>query len=100
MPKVTKQEAQRFLDNVPVEYVFHCCDGRSIQNLRGLRDTLADMADDIFVYHSTPSKSDFSNWAKDVIGDKKLASDLSKAKSRSQALNAVSRRVAFLESKA
>jgi len=99
MPQVTKWEMQRFLDNVPEEYIFRCCDGRSIRNLKGLRDTLADMADNVFAYHSNQDKSDFSNWVRDIIGDKKLARDLNKAKSRPQALASVERRLAFLESK-
>ena len=97
MPKITKQDAQRFLGNVAEEHVFRCCDGCSIRNLKELQVTLADMADDVFAYHSNPDKSDFSNWVRDIIGDEKLADDLSKAKNRSQALAAVARRVAFLE---
>ena len=99
MPRITKQDAQRFLDNVAEEHVFRCCDGCSIRNLKELQVALADMTDDVFAYHSNPEKSDFSNWVRDIAGDEKLAADLSKAKSRSQALAAVSRRVTLLESR-
>jgi len=99
MPKITKQDALRFLGNVTEEHVFRCCDGRYIRNLKELQATLADMTDDVFAYHSNPDKSDFSIWVRDITGDKKLAGDLGKAKSLSQALAAVARRVTFLESK-
>jgi hypothetical protein len=57
------------------------------------------MPDDLFAYHSNPDKSDFSNWIRDITGNENLAGDLSKTKSRSQALAAVARRVSFLESR-
>ena len=99
MSKMTKQAAQEFLSNVSEEYSFYCCDGRFIRNLSELRDLLANMTDAIFTYHSNRDKSDFSNWVKDIIGDEKLARDLSKARSHRQALDAVARRVTFLESR-
>jgi len=37
------------------------------------------MNEETFGYHSNETKSDFSNWVKDVIGDEKLAADLKRA---------------------
>jgi hypothetical protein len=96
MGRITKQEAQKFLSDVPEEYVFRCYDGRIINNLKELQTTLATMSDETYCYHSNAEKEDFSNWVLDIIGDQKLAKDLSNAKNRSKALTVVDRRVAFL----
>jgi predicted RNA-binding protein with PUA-like domain len=99
MPKITKQQALKFLENVPEQHTFYCCDGRRIWNMRGLLSELLNMSDDTFLYHSNQEKNDFSNWVRGVIGDKKLADDLAKAKDHLEAVNATTARVAFLESK-
>jgi hypothetical protein len=99
MPKMTKQQALRFLDNVPEQYTFYCCDGYRIWNMRDLRDKLLNMTDDTFSCHSNQEKADFSNWVRDVIGDEKLARDLARATDRLEAVNAVTARVALLESR-
>jgi len=99
MPRLTKQEAQKLLDNVLEQYMFYCNDGRLIQSMRDLQNALLNMADDTFWYHSNQEKNDFSNWIRDVIGDVKLARDLDKAKDRFQAQSVVAARIAFLEGK-
>lgn len=99
MPKITKQQALKFLDNVPEQYTFYCCDDHHIWNMRDLLSELLNMTDDTFLYHSNQEKNDFSNWVRDVIGDEKLARDLARAKGHLEAVNTVTVRVAFLESK-
>ena len=99
MPKVSKQEAEKFLANVPEEYVFRCCDGRIFRNTKDLAQALASMADETFAYHSNEQKKDFSNWVRDIIGDKELAKDIGKTLTRAQAANIVTKRVTFLNSK-
>jgi hypothetical protein len=99
MAKITKQEARKFLGNVPQQYEFHCHDGRSFRSLNDFQDSLTSMTDDVFAYHSNQTKSDFSNWVRDVIGDEKLASDLLISANRPQAADAVNRRVVFLAGK-
>ena len=97
--KISKEEASRRLGDVPDEKRFWCHDGRLLKNLRELGRALNDMGDEAFRYHSGEERSDFCNWVRDVVGDEKLATDLSKAGSRSQASQGVAQRIAFLESK-
>jgi len=99
MPAMTKQQAQKFLENVPEEYVFYFVDGRTAWNLEDLLNAIANITDDTFAHHCTPDKNDFANWVADVIGDQKLAGDLIKAKIRAKSMAAVSSRIAFLRSK-
>jgi len=97
--KISKEEANRRLGDVLDEKRFWCHDGKLLKNLGELEKSLNDMSDDTFHYHSTQGRNDFSNWTRDVVGDNKLANDLSKAKSRVQASKAVAQRISFLRSK-
>jgi hypothetical protein len=97
--KISKEEAARRLGDVADDKCFWCHDGRFLRNLGELGEALNDMSDETFHYHSGEEKSDFSQWIREVVGDEKLANDLSKAKSRSQASRAVAQRISFLQSK-
>jgi hypothetical protein len=97
--KISKEEANRRLGDVPDDKRFWCQDGRLVKNLGELEKALNDMSDETFHYHSGEGRNDFSNWIRDVVGDDKLAKDLSKAKSRIQASKAVAQRISFLRSK-
>jgi len=97
--KISKEEASRRLGDVPDEERFWCHDGNLLKNLRELEKALVDMSDETFHYHLGEGRNDFGNWARDVVGDDKLANDLSKAKSRIQASKAVTQRISFLQSK-
>jgi len=97
--KISKEEAKRRLGDVPDDKRFWCYDGKTIKNLRELGKALNDMSDETFHHHSGGERNDFSKWTRDVVGDNKLANDLSKAKSRTQASQAVARRISFLEGK-
>ena len=99
MPRILRQDAEKLLANVPEQYVFWCCDGRVLRNMKELEEALANMTDETFAYHSNEEKKDFSNWVKDVIGDDKLARDLQKSQNQTQAAKKVAQRIAFLISK-
>jgi len=97
--RISKEEASRRLGDVPDEKRFWCHDGKLIKNLGELEKALNDMSDETFHYHLGEGRNDFSNWIRDVVGDDKLAKDLSKAKSHIQSSKAVAQRISFLQSK-
>jgi hypothetical protein len=97
--RISSDEAGRRLGDVPVEKRFWCHDGRYISNLAELGKALNDMGDETFGYHSGGGRTDFGNWVRDVVGDQKLANDLTRARSRAQAGQAVAQRIAFLQGK-
>jgi len=97
--KISKEEANRRLGDVPDEKRFWCQDGKIAKNLRELEKALNNMSDETFHYHSGEGRDDFSSWIRDVVGDNKLANDLSKAKSRIQASKVVAQRISLLQSK-
>jgi len=69
-------DAARMLGDVADEKCFFCQDGRVIKNLTELVDALSDITEEVFRYHVTSEKNDFSNWIRDVFGDDKLAGEL------------------------
>jgi hypothetical protein len=99
VPTKTDLRNSKLLDKVPSEYVFYCHDGTIFTDVNELAAGLATMAEETFTYHSNQEKQDFSNWVRDVIGDKKLANDLARASSRLQATEYVVARIAFLSGK-
>ena len=99
MTRVLKQNAARFLADVPEGCVFWCHDGQALRNMTELRNALRSMGDETFAHHANQDRNDFSTWARDVIKDEQLATDLGKSLDRTQAANKVAERVGFLASK-
>jgi hypothetical protein len=99
MARILKQDAERFLADVPEENVFRCCDGSTLRNMKELGHAFNNIGEESFIYHANAEKNDFSNWVKDVIRDEKLARDLTKSRSQSQAAKAVADRMSFLSNK-
>lgn len=97
--RVTKQDAEKLLADVPQDRAFWCCDGRVFRNMAELADGLANMSDEVFLYHSNNEKHDFSNWLSDVVEDEKLAKDLSGSITRREAAKRVNDRVTLLNMK-
>jgi len=58
---------------------FHLCNGKLISSVKELYDEIHHMSEDVFSHHVNSERNDFSNWVKDVFGDKKLSQDIAKA---------------------
>jgi len=99
MARITKKIAGEMLGEVSNDKQFYCTDGRVVKNLPELELALKEMSEETFCYHSSETKSDFSNWVRDVIGDEKLSRDLQKSASRTQAVKKVADRISWLRSK-
>ncbi|MFH0769203.1 MAG: hypothetical protein V1932_06525 [Chloroflexota bacterium] len=99
MVRITKIVARRILGDVPEDKRFWCFDGRVLKNLSELEAALKEMGEETFRYHSNETKSDFSNWVRDVIGDEKLSIDLQKSANVAEAAKSVSNRIAWLRSR-
>jgi len=97
--KVTKQDAEKLLADVPDDRLFWCNDGRKFRSMRELALGLDIISDETFNYHSNDEKHDFSNWLKDVIEDEKLAADLEASITRKKAAKLVNDRVTLLNLK-
>ena len=77
--KVPSKKASKTLSinkKVSDDKAFFLIDGTTIYSLKELVNVFDRMSDDIYYYHVTNDRNDFSNWVKDVIRDDKLAEQL------------------------
>lgn len=90
-PKSKKTGKDDSGKDVKPDCYFLVVDGSTIKNLLELADALRTMSDDVFYYHVTNDRNDFSNWIRDVFEEKELAEELSKLHSKMEAQVAVLR---------
>ncbi len=95
--EIVKSEVKKLLSDVPDEKRFWSSDGQLLKNMTELETYLKAVSHDTFHYHVNETKNDFSNWVRDVIEDEKLAQDLQKSKTRTQASRYVSERISELK---
>ena len=96
----SKQDAMKALSDVNPENSFWVCDGSILKNLDELLNFAKNAQDNVFSYHANEERNDFSNWVKDMMGDVKLAGDLSKTKDKKEAVRILNERVKWLRKKA
>ena len=95
----TKQDAARILSDISGDKRFFCRDGCVISNLHQLAECLTHINDHSFGHHVTTEKNDFSNWVHNVLGDKKLARDISRTANRLEAAEVIRARISWLQEK-
>jgi len=81
-PAAKKPSKLDIKQKVKPELCFFLVDGSTIASIKELIDALEKMNDDVFYYHVTNDRHDFSNWVRDVFQDNELAEKLVKARSR------------------
>lgn len=67
--------------NTDPEKSFWMCDGRTLKNLKELKEALETMDAEVWNCHVTVEKNDFANWVEGVFNDKQLGLSLRKVKS-------------------
>lgn len=87
--KSSTTRGKRPLTQAPCEQCFWVTDGRVLSNLIELRDALASMTDDVFMYHVTKERNDFANWIEYVLEDAELAASFRKSKKPNTARDVV-----------
>jgi hypothetical protein len=71
------------------EACFWVNNGGHLSSMKDLCDALRTMSEEQFIHHTGMGRNDFSAWTLDILGDKKCADDLKKAKNLKDALGAV-----------
>ena len=89
----------RALSDVPMENHFWVCDGLVLKNLDELLKAARKMKKDVFNYHANEEKNDFSNWVNDIMGDTKLAGDITKSRNKREMAKVLSQRIKWLKKK-
>jgi hypothetical protein len=94
---MANQKKSTLLRDVSPENAFWCNNGIIFKNLYDLESGFKNMPADVYVYHANSEKNDFSNWVSDILGDKRLASELKKCKSKEDAAKKVSAKIKALK---
>ena len=72
---------------------FWAQDGRILSDLKDLKDALSEMAEETYSFHANKAKNDFAKWTEEVLKNKKVATELKKAKDRMDALKKVAQEI-------
>ena len=93
-PNTTKLEIMvKKIGEAPPDKKFVLKDGRLLKDMVELSHALEHMSDDVFNHHVNSYKNDFKNWITDVFGEKELASQIEKAKTRTDLQLAILRHI-------
>lgn len=65
--------------SVDKNLAFHLATGKVLTSLRELYDEIHHMSEEVYAHHVTSYKNDFSNWVKDVFGEKDLSAKMATA---------------------
>jgi hypothetical protein len=96
--KLSPVIAKKYLADVPMDKSFYVFKGPTLRNMEQLGQSLEKMTDEQFNHHRTDSKNDFYNWVSQVIGDKTLADEILKSKTKAATAKKVKDRVTALKS--
>ena len=77
------------LSETKPEKSFILSNGKVVKSLKELEQTLHLIDDEVFDEHVNVLKNDFYNWIIDVVGDKRLANDVARAKTRPTTLKKI-----------
>ena len=82
-PNTTRLEILvKKIGEAPRDKRFVLKDGRLLKDMVELSHALEHMSDDVFNHHVNSYRNDFKNWIADVFGEKELAAQVEKAKTR------------------
>ena len=84
-PNTTRLEVLvKKIGEAPHDKKFVLKDGRPLKDFVELAHALEHMSDDVFNHHVNNFKNDFRAWIQDVFGEKELAAELAKIKTRGE----------------
>jgi hypothetical protein len=61
---------------IPAEKYFKLCNGKIIKDIKELALAFETMTLEVYNHHANHERNDFSNWIKDIFGEKDLATEL------------------------
>lgn len=97
MARISTENAQKTLSDVPRENNFYSNDGRVLKSLSDFASYLQVVDTSTFKYHVNQERNDFSKWILEVIGDTKLSRELMRVRSKETCFRKVNNRIEELK---
>ncbi|MBI2664364.1 hypothetical protein HYX10_03410 [Candidatus Woesearchaeota archaeon] len=88
---VQYSDARRILGKVSIP--FWLCTNDNLRNLFSLAKVLEEVDDDTFRYHVNRDRNDFEVWIRDEVGDKELAREIARVKTKETLVRKITERV-------
>lgn len=85
--KIEVSIIRQYNKEAPFESHFVLTDGRRIKTIFELIDILDNMSDEIFKFHVSTERNDFSNWIEGVFNEEELAKKIGTLSSRLETQN-------------
>ena len=96
--RVDRETAELYLKNVePLWRAFWFHMHLMARNIEEFAAGLDTISDEVFAYHVSGQKNDFSRWIQEVIGDASLARALGTVRTKEEAASIVQERLAELQ---
>lgn len=96
MPTLKHEEGSWLLRQVGDEEALWLCNNATVQSLFDLSDLLSDLDDTTFRYHVQRSQNDFAEWIRHTVGDRDLAREIARVKTKETLSRKVALRVRTL----
>lgn len=97
MPRLNQNGAKKILSTVRPDKSFWINNGPIVNNLKDLPKSVEQMNEEQFRYHVNKDKNDFSNWIEEILGDKALAKELRRTRTKNSFLIKLKKRVNALK---
>ena len=96
-----KRKVQRpfLLRRVEEDEAFWLCSNVTVQSLEEMAYELMRVEETVFRYHIQRNRNDFEEWIRDCIGDRELARDIARVKTRETLAKKIEIRVEELKSR-
>lgn len=93
MSSLKQQEESWLLRQVPDSEALWLCNNATVQSLAELSEALDGLDDSTFRYHVQRSQNDFAEWIRLTLGDRDLAREISRVKTKETLSRKVSKRI-------
>ena len=87
---------KRFLAEVSNEKEFFFHTGVHVNNITDFSHIVEDLSEEEVARYVNKEKNDFASWVSEVVGDKKLAGQLKKARKKPTILKKIEDRISYL----
>ena len=85
------------LRTLPDDEAFWLCNNQTVHSLHELAEMLPELDDTTFRYHIQRDRNDFEDWIKNVIGDRELAREIARVKTKQTLAKKITARVRSIE---